>query len=144
MCYAPLVNIPPHLHLPRIVEEIGKNCKKLGYINDKSRLAEYLNWQTAEVLVQNLKSIRKLSLERGCISKYGLQIFLSRCKKNISIMFISCSFWYSQGINYPSTIEVLGIPEGRRIKWWTDLYLHRSEELHTSKGLVSLFWERQE
>ena len=54
-------------------------------------------------------------------------------------MFISCSFWYSQGINYPSTIEVLGIPEGRRIKWWTDLYPHRSEELHTSKGLVNLF-----
>ncbi|WOH09801.1 hypothetical protein DCAR_0729260 [Daucus carota subsp. sativus] len=141
MCYAPLVNIPPHLHLPRIVEEIGKNCKNLGYINlgwlD-------LNWQTAEVLVQNLKSIRKLSLERGCISKYGLQIFLSRCKKNISIMFISCSFRYSQGINYPSTIRVMGIPEGRRIRWWTDLHPHRSEELHTSKGLVSLFWERQE
>ncbi|MDP1282484.1 hypothetical protein Q6300_28575, partial [Klebsiella pneumoniae] len=61
MCYAPLVNIPPHLHLPRIVEEIGNYCKNLGYIN----LGWFdLNWQTAEVLVQNLKSIRKLSLER--------------------------------------------------------------------------------
>ena len=81
MCYAPLVNVPPHLHHPRIVEEIGKNCKKLGYINDKSRLAEYLNWQTAEVLVRNLKSIRKLSWKGVIFQSMGCKYFCQGARK---------------------------------------------------------------
>ena len=79
MCYAPLVNVPPHLHHPRIVEEIGKNCKNLGYIN--LGWLEYLNWQTAEVLVRNLKSIRKLSWKGVIFQSMGCKYFCQGARK---------------------------------------------------------------
>lgn len=134
-------NIPgsSDLDLPRIIQEFRINCKNL----DSLRLGCFdLHWDLAAIIVRNVQSLRLLCLVGVNISKYGLQIFLSRCKKLRRLHLEHCLFMNNEGIDYPETIRILRIQEGRRCKWMTDLVPDRICDLHTTKELVKLLWER--
>ncbi|KAK1364103.1 hypothetical protein POM88_039664 [Heracleum sosnowskyi] len=106
-------NIPgsSDLHLPRIIEEIGINCKNLKYLN----LGNFdLHWDLAAIIVRNVQSLRKFCLVGVNISKYGMQIFSSRCKRLRALKLVHCLFMNSEGIDYPGKIMIRRTQEGRR------------------------------
>ncbi|KAK1375144.1 hypothetical protein POM88_031337 [Heracleum sosnowskyi] len=133
--------VPPHydLHFSRAVEEFGINCKNLRFLN---LTCLELNWQSADIIVRNLKSVKSLCLGGANIHKYGLQIFLSRCKKLDGVKFTCCILKRSKqrGV-FVGEMNITRIQEGRRTRWRTDRFRHAIGKLHTSKELVDLLWK---
>lgn len=145
MTYGPF-SIPvlyDDLHLYRTIEEIGINCKNLCFLH----LSWFeLNWQSADIMVRNLKSVKVLHLYGVCIKKCGLKIFLSRCKKIENVKFSYCFFM--NRVNHrswnfarvPREIKIQRVQEGRRNKWRIDENHVEIGKLHTSKEMMDLLY----
>ncbi|XP_074330504.1 F-box/LRR-repeat protein At3g48880-like isoform X1 [Apium graveolens] len=133
--YPPLYD----LNLSRTVEEFATNCKNLRRLQLN---CFELNWQSADIIVRNLKSVKSLCLGGVNIHKYGLQIFLSRCKK-LDILKFVCSILVRRGNGeFVGEMNIMRIQEGRRTRWSTDRFPRETGKLHTSKELVDLLWKR--
>lgn len=139
MIYGPFGRSPRYAdwHFSRTIEEIGINCKNLQSLH----LTGFkLHWQSADIIVRNLKSLEILCLSGVHIEKWGLQIFLSRCKKLLGVKIASCSFVRREGWRFVWGINLVRVQEGRRNMWITDIYPDENDKLYTSKELVDLLW----
>ena len=127
-----------NLHLPRIIQEIGVNCKNLHSI----QLNNFeLQWQSAELIVQNLKSLKMLTLYRAKISNYGLFIFLSRRKKPITLHLYSSSCIDDKDEDaVKPDFMIWNVQEGRRTRWGLEIYRDMLEP-KTSKGFADVIWK---
>lgn len=139
MSYGPFdYQIPTDRHLPRTIEEIGVNCKNLQYL---TLSGFHFHWQSADVMVRYLKSLKQLSLRAVHISKKGLQLFLSRCKELDGLVFYNCNF-LTNGSTINQTQIKIWRNQDCRTKWSTDINSDVPCKAYTSKELVSLIWQQ--